>query len=221
MKKIEGLKFLNDNFYDYSINSTFIENDSDLRLIYEKYKDVDCLFRVRGCNKYGSELNLPMATFTKIEDVINYIINEKKRNNLLDFVVHSVDNSYFNPVYIGTIAVYNSYDKPSIKIEIQKVTKELVAKMNILRPRDWPVSLSLEYDFLSKVPIIHNFQNIKIDEIRDAIYQLFKIGKGIYNIYDENKIEIDTYTRFNIYENNSIILDDHRSVDSFIFQKRK
>ena len=128
MKKMDGLRFLKNNFQDDAIDTTFIENDQDLMSFYEEYIGIDCFFRVRACNRRGLEIKLPIARIDSIDKVIEFIHNEKKKNSDLDFVIHTFTRDNI-PSYVGSIAVYNSSTKPSITIDIQRVTKELMKSM--------------------------------------------------------------------------------------------
>ena len=45
---------------------------------------------------------------------------------------------------------------------------------------------------------------------------IHEVGEEIFALYEENQEEAETYTRFNIYNLGQVVLDDHRSKESFI-----
>ena len=219
MKKIEGLKFLQKYFPESTVDCTFIRDEQDVKkLIHDKnFYSEGKLLRVRGASKIGSELNLPMQTFTSLKDIQKFVKAQHKQNKNLEFIIHRVSPDYFQVPYVGTLAVYNNKISPSIRIELQKVTEELVASIDKgKRPRDWESCLILDYEFLSRVPKILKNDNVDIASLKRPIVQLYKIGEKIFSIYEKKGQDIETYTRFNIYDSGDILLDDHRSSESFI-----
>ena len=219
MRKIEGLKFLQRYFPESTIDCTFVRDEQDVKkLMHDKSFDNEGkLLRVRGASKIGSELNLPMQTFTSLKDIRKFVKTQHKQNENLEFIIHRVAPDYFQVPYVGTLAVYNNKISPSIRIELQKVTEELVASIDKgKRPRDWDSCLILDYEFLNKSPKILKNNNVNINSLKEPIVKLYKIGEKIFSIYEKAGQEIETYTRFNIYDSGDILLDDHRSSDSFI-----
>ena len=185
MRKIDGLRFLQEHFPRLTVDCIFVDKVENLdeEALYKK-DQVDQIWRVRGASKIGSELNMPMGSFKDVKLLKQFMKEQKKRNSNMEFVIHSVSPEYFAAPFVGTLAVYNDFKNPGIRIELQKVTKELVESIDKgNRPRDWEVSLILDYDFRYK----------------------FKKGQVI-----------DTYTRFNIYDLGQVLLDDHRSSESFV-----
>ena len=93
-------------------------------------------------------------------------MSKTRKDENMEFVIHSVSPKYFAAPFVGTLAVYNNHQNPGMRIELQKVTKELVEE--------------------------------------------------IFDIYDKQGMDIDTFTRFNIYDLGQVLFDDHRSVESFV-----
>ena len=193
MRKIDGLRFLQEHFPRLTVDCIFVDKVENLdeEALYKK-DQVDQIWRVRGASKIGSELNM-------------------------EFVIHSVSPEYFAAPFVGTLAVYNDFKNPGIRIELQKVTKELVESIDKgNRPRDWEVSLILDYDFRYKFPRIRKNDNIDLEKVKYPIAVIHEIGEEIFNFYDKKGQVIDTYTRFNIYDLGQVLLDDHRSSESFV-----
>lgn len=218
MKKLDGLRFLQENFPDLTVDCLFVDkvenlNETNLHL----NENTDNLCRVRGGNKIGSELNLPQGTFRDAESLKKFISDQSKKNSNMEFVIHRVSPKYFAAPFVGTLAVYNSANVPSIKIELQRVTKELVDSIDKgKRPRDWEACLIMEYDYLNKFPKIRKNDNVNLEALKHSIMVIHEVGEKIFNIYEKNGENIDTYTRFNIYDLGQVLFDDHRSSDSFI-----
>ena len=139
------------------------------------------------------------------------------KNPKFEFVLHCIDNAYYYPEYSGTLAVYNDSEYCDIIIELQRVTKELIDSMDSskIRPRDWDICVGFRYRFLHKLPHVVFYQDIDIRHLMYIINDLFMIGCEIFNSYERERNKTASYTRFNIYSNGSIILNDHRSLDSF------
>jgi len=217
MKKIEGLKFLMENFPNETINTTFISDIADLANVDMSLNDGE-FYRVRCASRIGSELKLPMISIYDYNTLIEYLKKQKKQNSNYDFIIHKVDNNYFYPKFCGTIATYVSGNVPGIVIDIQKITREMIDSMdtNKVRPRDWEICVSFKYDFMYKRPFLINYGNVNLEILKKPISKAFDIGNYIYDWYIENDINDDSYTRFNIYRDGSIILNDHRSAESFI-----
>ncbi len=143
---------------------------------------------------------------------------QKQKDRNMEFVIHRVSPEYFSAPFVGTLAVYNKGDRPSIKIEVQEVTKELVDSIDKgKRPRDWEASLILDYEFLSKSPkVLKKSPNLNMDFLKYPIVVIHEIGEQIFELYEKSDKEAETYTRFNIYDLGQVLLDDHRSKESFI-----
>lgn len=222
MKKLDGLKFLQENFPNLTVDCLFVDSldDLDEKELFAENSEKQ-LWRVRAGNKSGSEFNLPQGTFSNLDDVKEFISKQKERKPSMQFVIHRVSQEYFDAQFVGTIAVYNNKSLPSIRIELQRVTKELVGLIdNGKRPRDWETCLVLDYEYTSKFPKIRKNDKVNLGELKYSIGALYEIGREIFELYDSSNKNIDTYTRFNIYGSGKIILDDHRSNDSFISRYR-
>lgn len=226
MRKIDGLKFLQNNFPDLTVDCLFVDkvenlDEEELYLNCEKkqeYKQAEQIWRIRGGKKIGSELNLPQGTFKTPRELKKFMKEQQQRDSNMEFVIHRVSPEYFSAPFVGTLAVYNNCDRPGIKIEIQQVTKELVDAIDRgRRPRDWEASLILDYEFLSKSPkVLKKKSGLNMDFLKYPIVVIHEIGEEIFKLYEENGQETETYTRFNIYDLGQVVLDDHRSSESFI-----
>ena len=222
MKKVEGLKFLMDNFPQETVSTLFIDDVLDLDKFDMSLNNGE-FYRVRCANKNGSELKLPMISIYDFDTLKEYIKIQKQQNNDFNFIIHKVDNNYFYPNFCGTIATYVNSNIPGIVIDIQRVTKEMIDLMDTskVRPRDWEVCVSYKYDFMYKIPFVINYGNVNLELLKEPINKAFYIGSYIYDWYVTNDIYEDSYTRFNIYKDCSIILNDHRSTESFINNNKK
>ena len=191
MKKLDGLRFLQENFPRLTVDCVFVdkvENLDEKALI--KKEEAEQIWRVRGGHKIGSELNMPQGSFKDIISLKRYMKEQQRKDANMEFVIHSVSPKYFTAPFVGTLAVYNNYQNPGMRIELQKVTRELVEnidKKGGKRPRDW-----------------------------EAIAVIHEVGEEIFDIYDKQGNDIDTFTRFNIYDLGQVLFDDHRSVESFV-----
>ena len=223
MRKIDGLKFLQKHFPDLTVDCLFVDKVENLNeQTLFKNGEAEQIWRVRGGRKTGSEVSLPQGTFNSPKDVKKFINEQQKRDSNMDFVIHRVSPKYFSAPFVGTLAVYNTGDRPGIKIELQKVTKELVNSIDKgKRPRDWEACLILDYEFLSKSPkILKKESGLNMDFLKYPIVVIHEVGEEIFKIYEENGQVDETYTRFNIYDLGQVVFDDHRSRESFI-QKYK
>ena len=230
MRKIDGLKFLQKHFPDLTVDCLFVDKIENLdeKELYkscenkQEFNQTEQIWRVRGGRRTGSELNLPQGTFNTPKELKKFMKEQKQRDNNMEFVIHRVSPEYFAAPFVGTLAVYNNCDRPRIRIELQQVTKELVASIDKgKRPRDWEACLILDYEFLSKSPIIlKKNAGLIMDFLKYPIVVIHEIGEEIFKLYEENGQEAETYTRFNIYNLGQVVLDDHRSRESFI-QKYK
>lgn len=221
MKKLEGLKFLQENFPNLTVDCIFVDKPEDIidKKIFEDKQNQIC--RIRAGNKYGSELSLPQATCENEEELQQFIKENKQKNSDMEFVIHRVTPKYFEAPYVGTIAVHNNKNHPSMRIELQRVTKDLVDAIDTgKRPRDWETCLILEYEFLNKFPKIRKNKDVNLESVKAAIMNLYNVGIKIFEIYEKTGKDIETYTRFNAYSSGEILLDDHRSNESFISKSR-
>lgn len=220
MKKLDGLRFLQENFPRLTVDCVFVdkvENLDEKALI--KKEEVEQIWRVRGGHKIGSELNMPQGSFRDIISLKKYMKEQQRKDANMEFVIHSVSPKYFAAPFVGTLAVYNNHQTPGMRIELQKVTRELVEgidKKGGKRPRDWEVCLILDYEFRNKFPKIRKNNDVNLEEVKNAIAVIHEVGEEIFDIYDKKGIEIDTFTRFNIYDLGQVLFDDHRSVESFV-----
>lgn len=215
MRKIDGLKFLQKNFSNLTVDCLFIDKVENLD---ETQLEKSNMWRVRGGRTTGSELNLPQGTFTDKKELKRFMKEQQKKDRNMEFVIHRVSPRYFTAPFVGTLAVYNTGDKPSIKIELQEVTPELVASIDKgKRPRDWEACLILEYEFLNKFPnVLKKSPNLNMNFLKYPIVVIHEVGEQIFELYEKEGQEVETYTRFNIYDLGQVILDDHRSKESFI-----
>lgn len=223
MRKIDGLKFLQKHFPDKTVDCIFVDKVENLneQALYNKEQN-EQIWRVRGARKTGSELNLPQGTFNTTRQVKKFIKEQRQRDSNMEFVIHRVSPEYFAAPFVGTLAVYNNFRSPGIKIELQKVTKELVASIDKgKRPRDWEACLILDYEFLSKSPkVLRKSSDLNMNFLKYPIVAIHELGEEIFRIYEESGQEAETYTRFNIYKLGQVLLDDHRSKESFMEKYR-
>lgn len=219
MRKIDGLKFLQKHFPDKTVDCIFVDKVENLneQALYNKEQN-EQIWRVRGARKTGSELNLPQGTFNTTRQVKKFIKEQRQRDSNMEFVIHRVSPEYFAAPFVGTLAVYNNFNNPGIKIEFQKVTKELVDSIDKgNRPRDWEACLILDYEFLSKSPkVLRKSSDLNMNFLKYPIVAIHELGEEIFRIYEESGQEAETYTRFNIYNLGQVLLDDHRSKESFM-----
>ncbi len=218
MRKLEGLRFLQENFSDLTVDCLFVDKlenlkDEDL----DMKNQADKLWRVRAGREYGSELNLPQGTFKSKKEIRKFIKEQKQKDENMEFVIHRVSPKYFAAPFVGTLAVQNNKNLPNIRIELQKVTQELVDSIDKgKRPRDWEACLIMDYEFLNKFPKIRKKENVDLESLKYAIMVIHEVGEKIFEIYDKEGKDVETYTRFNIYDLGQVVLDDHRSSESFI-----
>ena len=223
MRKIDGLKFLQKYFPDLTVDCIFVDKVENLdeQALFKK-DEAEQIWRVRGGRKTGFEVGLPQGTFNSPKDVKKFIKEQQKRDSNMDFVIHRVSPQYFSAHFVGTLAVYNKGNIPGIKIELQKVTKELVDSIDKGKgPRDWEACLILDYEFLSKSPrILKKESFLNMDFLKNPIVVIHEVGEEIFRIYEENGQVDETYTRFNIYDLGQVVFDDHRSRESFVQKYR-
>ena len=219
MRKIEGLKFLQTFFFNDCINCVFpTKNELLANELLGKYDSQNLIFRVRSGIYIGPEIGCPQRTCYSVDEVINFITNTQKYNSNLEFVIHRVNESYFKPIFIGTIAIFEK-PEPVMIIDFQAVSEELIAKMDSggPRPRDWEVVATYCYPFFRGSPNVYILKSsFRAETIKNSIYYLWEIGRQVNLLMSENYGNFhETVTRFNIYSSGKIILDDHRSLTSF------
>ena len=220
MKKLDGLRFLQENFPRLTVDCIFVdkvENLDEKALI--KKEEAEQIWRVRGGHKVGSELNMPQGSFKDIISLKRYMKEQQRKDANMEFVIHRVSPKNFAAPFVGTLAVYNNHQNPGMRIELQKVTRELVEnidKKGGKRPRDWEACLILDYEFRNKFPKILKNNDVNLEEVKNAIAVIHEVGEEIFDIYDKQGNDIDTFTRFNIYDLGQVLFDDHRSVESFV-----
>lgn len=223
MRKIDGLKFLQQHFPDLTIDCLFVDKAENLdEKAFEQKEQSDEIWRVRGGKKTGSELSLPQGSFKNAKEAKEFMREQQQRDSGMEFVIHRVSPKYFSAPFVGTLAVYNQGDRPGIRIELQKVTKELVDSIDKgKRPRDWEACLILDYEFLNKFPkVLKKDPDLDMDFLKHPILIIHEVGEQIFKLYEENGEVDETYTRFNIYNLGQVLLDDHRSRDSFMERYR-
>ena len=218
MRKLDGLRFLQENFSKLTVDCLFVDKmeNIDEKDLYIKEQSQQ-LWRVRTGVTTGSELNLPQGTFDNTTSLKRFMEEQKHRNSNMEFVIHRVSPKYFAAPFVGTLAVYNNNNLPSIKIELQKVTKDLVNSIDKgKRPRDWEACLILDYEYLNRFPKIRRNNDVDLESLKSSIMVIHEVGEQVFEIYDRKRENVETYTRFNVYDLGQVVLDDHRSSDSFI-----
>lgn len=219
MRKIDGLKFLQKHFPDLTVDCLFVDKIENLdEKAFEQKRQADEIWRVRGGKRTGSELSLPQGSFTNVREAKKFMREQQKRDSGMEFVIHRVSPEYFAAPFVGTLAVYNQGNVPGIRIELQKVTKELVEGIDKgKRPRDWEACLILDYEFLNKFPrVLKKDSDLNMDFLKHPILVIHEVGEEIFRLYEKDGQVDETYTRFNIYDLGQVLLDDHRSRDSFV-----
>ena len=219
MRKIEGLKFLQQYFNNLTVDCLFVDKVENLtdEALYKK-DEMEQIWRARAGRKVGSELNLPQGTFDNPDELRAFIRGQSQRDADMQFVIHRVSPKYFTAPFVGTLAVYNEYRKPGIRIELQKTTKELVDSIDKgKRPRDWEACLILDYDFLSKAPKVRKRdKDLDMEFVKYPLMVIHEVGEEIFKLYEQKGEMTASYTRFNIYNLGQVVLDDHRSSESFV-----
>ena len=151
MRKIEGLKFLQKFFPDVCVDCIFVTDNEPFDL-HELEKHHPQIFRVRSGRKSGSELGSPQRTCRSSKEAERFIREMWESDKTLEFVIHRVDESFFAPDFVGTIALFEKVE-PMMMIELQAVSKTLVAGMDSgARPRDWKVVAIFAYPFYRLQP---------------------------------------------------------------------
>ena len=118
MRKLDGLKFLQKHFPDLTVDCLFVDKIDNLNeKALEQKEQNDQIWRVRAGKRTGSELKLPQGSFKTSKEVRKFIKEQQQRDSNMEFVIHRVSPEYFAAPFVGTLAVYNKCDKPSIKID--------------------------------------------------------------------------------------------------------
>lgn len=215
MRKIDGMKFLQENFSSICVDCVFADDDGNFN--WELLKEHKSIFRVRSGRKFGGELKCPQKTCRSVQEIKCFMDTARAIDNGLEFVVHRVDESYFCPDFVGTIALFDRFE-PEMAIEFQPVSIKLVAGIDSgARPRDWEVIACFVYPFLSGPVYARVVPDFDANLIKTALYRLWQVGRNIDSIkqYSGEACE-ETVTRFNVYPSGMILLDDHRSISSFV-----
>lgn len=213
--KIQGLRLLQERFPSISVDCLFVYRNhvpNDFELI----PCVGRIWHVRSGRTTGTELNLPQGIFHSPGDVREFIRATRRQDERLEFVVHRIDDAYFSPIYLGTLALFD-YPHPLIYIEFQSAIQNKMKSINPgISPRDWSVALSYQYDFLSMSPNVHIFdKSINIEMFKEQLYHIWNVGWQLYEMTHENTSFIESLGRFNIYSSGALLFDDFRSVKSF------
>jgi len=220
MRKIEGLKFLQQFFSDVCVDCVFVTQNEPLdgQLLQSHSSQ---LFRIRSGRKRGSELGSPQQTCHSAEEVERFIRERWATDKTLEFVIHRVRQSFFEPDFVGTIALFEKVE-PMMVIDFQAVSKRLVAGMDkCTRPRDWKVAAIYTFPLHKLYPNICFLDpSFLPGSISGSILRLWQIGREIdavkSSLHERLFVPLpESVTRFNIYSNGDIILDDHRNVESF------
>ena len=76
MRKIDGLKFLQKNFPDLTVDCLFVDKVENLD---ESQLEKSKLWRVRSGRTIGSELNLPQGTFSDKKELKKFMKEQKQK----------------------------------------------------------------------------------------------------------------------------------------------
>lgn len=215
MRKIEGLKFLQRFFSDVCVDCVFVTASESFNVcLLENHAPQ--LFRVRSGRVFGSELSLPQRTCHSVEEVCDFISKTQAQENGVEFVIHRVDESYFEALYVGTIALFDKPNSPMI-IDFQSVSLELVAGIDTgTRPRDWKVAATFIYPFLGCSSAVQlTDPSFQADSIKEPLYRLWHIGRKVDSLKQSFHECYESVVRFNVYSGGRVLLDDYRSMESF------
>lgn len=214
MRKTEGLRFLRDNFSNICVDCVFANENGGFNWnILSRHKSI---FRVRSGRRFGEELKCPQKTCRSVQEIKDFMNKAQAIDSSLEFVIHRVNESYFCPNFVGTIALLERFS-PEMVIEFQSVSMELVAGIDSgARPRDWKVVACYVYPFLSRLGRSSIEPGFDTNLIKVALYNFWKIGRKIDSLKQNSGGACEeTFTRFNVYPSGAILLDDHRSISSF------
>jgi hypothetical protein len=220
MRKIDGLKFLRSFFPEVCVDCVFMAGNEPLQFCYLNDHQPQ-MFRVRSGRACGSELNLPQKTCYSSDEVMEFMAKEKAADPFLEFVVHRVDTSYFDAIFVGTIALLSD-PEPHMSIDFQPIPEEFAVNFNAdVRPRDWRVAATFTYPFLGRVPVVDLADRLfNVDSVKQPLHRLWHIGREIESLARSVSGGLGTVSRFNVYKDGSVLLDDHRCVSSFVGSRR-
>ncbi len=225
MRKIEGLKFLQRFFPDQCVDCIFV-TDKEPIILNDLEKHASSLFRVRSSRRNGSDINAPSKTCHSVKEVVKFVEDLRSLKQSWEFVIHRVDKAYFTPSFIGTIALFYKVE-PQIMIDLQYVpSRDAQAIANGAYhgqpPRDWKVAAMYTFPFFGRQPWIRIIDPLfQLSAVSEFIPRLWRIGREIDDVKqsldDRSSAALpESVTRFNLYSDGSILLDDHRNVSSFI-----
>ncbi len=215
MRKIDGMKFLQTNFSSICVDCVFADDDGNFN--WELLEEHKSIFRVRSGRNFGKELKCPQKTCRSVQEIRCFTDMARAIDSSLEFVVHRVDESYFCPDFVGTVALFDRFE-PEMSIDFQQVSRKLVAGIDSgVRPRDWEAIACFIYPFLSGHVCAHVVPDFDTNLIKTALYRLWQVGRDIDFIKQcLGEACEETVTRFNVYPSGVILLDDHRSISSFV-----
>jgi hypothetical protein len=174
------------------------------------------VLNVRAGRTFGSETTLPTREDCQSAGQVIEFIQRHGTDRTLRFVVHPVQKSYFNPLLVGTIALHYS---PSAKtvIEFQEMKNNHEGE-----PRDWPVNIRHTFPFMARMPTAYlsDESRYSLQNISSHVFECYEIAMAIIEIKNSlQSAEENSLTRFRIYRSGRIILQDHRSPDSFAMRR--
>lgn len=216
LRKINGLKFLCQNFGQLCVDCLFVNSPLELN---QKILDdrPGRIWRVRSGRRVGSEFGSPQKTLHSISEVMEFIQYHSEKDPTLEFVIHRVTARFFDPVFVGTIALREK-NKPSMFMEFQTVNPTDIVNMDRggKRPRDWETVLSIEFEYYalsSKIKLCR--AGADPANIKNEIYSLWQVGRELCNLLERHNYPAESVARFNIYSSGAILLDDLRSASAF------
>lgn len=213
-----GLQFLRLHFPALVIDFSFVRSAEELVRLLNIYGEADSqnYWRIRCSNPMGTEMGLPMGTFYSNEDANGFICETQALHPGYSYILHWVDDEYYYPDFCGTIEVV-PFPSPVVSIELQQVSREMIAQMDHgARPRDWPSCYSERDDFTQPLPTVVSQRGP--DELRipqGALGKLRDVALRLAWIYYSSHANFSTFTRFNICAGGRIVLNDHRAGQSF------
>lgn len=225
MRKIEGLKFLQKYFQSVCVDCVFVTKEKPLNInVLEEHSAQ--LFFVRAARSKGLERGAPYKACRSANEVKDFIDAVHSADSAWDFVIHRVDKLYYEVVFIGTIALYEEA-LPMMVIDFQVVPKHAMlalaeGKTIVKRPRDWEVAATYMYRYHRLKPELSiNDPLFSTGLMNGHLFQLWRIGRKIDSIKrllksQDSMALAESVTRFNIYPNGVILLDDHRNLKAFV-----
>lgn len=219
MRKLEGLRFLQDWFPSQSVDCLYFGSARDLRDYDGREATVTTVWHARTGRRIGSELQTPIRRCGSINEL--HIFGDEVFGAYTDaeLVVHRVTESFYAPVYVGSIAVYHR-PVPVATIEFQAMLTWHGTEDGAARPRDWSPVARYGFPFLSRLPA--SAEGPAVEAIgrsyRAALAELWDIANHLADRTSRRQDgrPDDTVTRFNVYRSGRVLLDDHRSVKSFV-----